>query len=57
MTLKAGAVEGHGGAGADMSLLGDLLKDEIIVNLVEREEQDRSRDLGMQVIVAPIKAP
>lgn len=47
MTLKDGAVEGHGGARADMSLLGDLLKDEIIVNLVEREEHDRSRDLGM----------
>jgi hypothetical protein len=54
---RVGGIDGRGGVGANLSRLSDLLEDEIIADLVEGGERDRSRDLGPHVIITLIEAP
>ena len=53
---EGGAVESGSSIGVRRRPLGELLKDEVIVNLVETRERERMTDPSSKVIVALIEA-
>lgn len=56
MALGDRVIENGSGVGARRRRLGELLEDEVITDLVERQEHDQESDLSLEVIVALIEA-